>query len=161
MPSSTRLTGQNKGIRIDGEYLSQLSFANHIVLVANSTSKLQEMLQDIHVFSKRLRSSTSRFVLPSSIYEKAFESIELEPLFEGQKNQGIEEVYFLQNLYSKATSVLRLHKDSEKFKLEEKLRQGDNISPKLFTSCLQYAIINKINWAKQRHQDRRWILIPT
>ena len=30
--------------------------------------------------------------------------------------------------------------------LEEATRQGDNISPKLFTSCLQHAIINKINW---------------
>ena len=52
----------------------------------------------------------------------------------------------LRNLYSEAISVLRLHKDSEKFKLGRGARQGDNISPKLFTSCLQHAIINKINW---------------
>ena len=26
------------------------------------------------------------------------------------------------------------------------MRQGDNISPKLFTACLQDAIINQINW---------------
>ena len=26
------------------------------------------------------------------------------------------------------------------------MRQGDNISPKLFTACLQDVIINKINW---------------
>ena len=35
---------------------------------------------------------------------------------------------------------------SEKFKLKRGARQGDNISHKLFTSCLQYTIINKINW---------------
>ena len=52
----------------------------------------------------------------------------------------------LRNLYSKATSVLRLHKDSEKLKLGRRAKQGDNISPKLFTSCLQNAILNKINW---------------
>ena len=81
-------------------------------------------------------------------YEKAFDSIEFEPLFEGLKNQGIDEAYLniLQNLYSEATSVLLLHKNSEKFKLGRRARQGDNISPKLFTSCLQYTIINKINW---------------
>ena len=81
-------------------------------------------------------------------YEKAFDSIEFEPLFEGLKNQGIDEAHLkiLRNLYSEATSVLRLHKDSEKFKLGRGARQGDNISPKLFTSCLQHAIINKINW---------------
>ena len=52
----------------------------------------------------------------------------------------------LQNIYSEATSVPGLHKDSEKFKLGRGARQGDNIPPKLYTSCLQHAIINKINW---------------
>ena len=64
------------------------------------------------------------------------------------EENGVDEAYvnILRNLYSEATSVLRLHKDSEKFKLGRGARQGDNISPKLFTSCLQHAIINKINW---------------
>ena len=41
-------------------------------------------------------------------YEKAFNNTEFEPLFEGLKNQGIDEVYLniLRNLYSKAISVL-------------------------------------------------------
>ena len=51
-PSSTRSTGKTKGVRIDDEYLSHLIFADDIVLIANSTSKLQEMLQDIHDISK-------------------------------------------------------------------------------------------------------------
>ena len=81
-------------------------------------------------------------------YEKSFDSIEFEPLFEGLKNQGVDEAYLtiLRNLYSEATSFQRLHKDSENFKLWRGARQGDNISPKWFTSCLQHAIINKINW---------------
>ena len=84
-------------------------------------------------------------------YEKAFDSIEFEPLFEGLKNQGVDEAYLniLQNLYSEATSVLRLHKDSEKLVLRRGSRQGDNISPKLFTLCLQHAIINKTNWENE------------
>ena len=81
-------------------------------------------------------------------YEKAFDSIEFEPLFEGLKSQAVEEAYLniLRNLYNEATSVLRLHKDSEKFKLGRGARLGDNISPKLCTLCLQHAIINNINW---------------
>ena len=49
--------------------------------------------------------------------EKTFDSIEFEPLFEGLKKQSLDETYwnFLRNLYSEATSVLRLHKDSEQF----------------------------------------------
>ena len=43
---------ENKGVRIDGEHLSHLIFADDIVLIANSTSKLQDMLQDIHDISK-------------------------------------------------------------------------------------------------------------
>ena len=54
-------------------------------------------------------------------YEKAFDSIEFESLFEGLKNQGIDEacLNILRNLYNEATSVLRLHKDSENSILEE------------------------------------------
>ena len=52
-------------------------------------------------------------------YEKVFNSIEFESLFEELKNQGVEDLVYLnilRKLYSVATSVLQLH-DSEKFKL--------------------------------------------
>ena len=81
-------------------------------------------------------------------YEEAFDNVVFELLFEGLKTQGVDEAYLniLRNLYSEATSVSRLHNYSEKFKLRGGARQWDNISPKVFTSCLQYTIINKINW---------------
>ena len=49
-----KINWDNKSVRIDGEYLSHLIFADDIVLAANSTSKLQEMLHDIHDISKPL-----------------------------------------------------------------------------------------------------------
>ena len=74
--------------------------------------------------------------------------IEFNPLFESLENQGVEAAYItlLRDLYNGATSTLKLHRDSDKIKLQRGVRQGDNISPKLFTACLQDAIINKINW---------------
>ena len=63
-------------------------------------------------------------------------------------NQGVEAAYItlLRDLYNGATSTLKLHRDSDKISLQTGVRQGDNISSKLFTACLQDAIINKINW---------------
>ena len=43
---------ENKAVKIYSEHLSHLTFSDDIVLIANSTSKLQEMLQDIHDISK-------------------------------------------------------------------------------------------------------------
>ena len=70
------------------------------------------------------------------------------PLFESLENQGVEAAYItlLRDLYNGATSTLKLHRDRDKIKLQRGVRQGDNISPKLFTACLQDSIINKINW---------------
>ena len=51
MLSMARSTGKT-GIKIDGEYLSHLIFADDIELIAKSTSELQKMIQDIHETSK-------------------------------------------------------------------------------------------------------------
>ena len=66
----------------------------------------------------------------------------------GKKLLGANPAYItlLRDLYNGATSTLKLHRDSDKIKLHMGVRQRDNISPKLFTACLQDAIINKINW---------------
>ena len=81
-------------------------------------------------------------------YEKAFDSIEFNALFESLENQVVEAAYItlLRDLYNGAKSTLKLHRDSDKVKLQRGVTQGDDISPKLFTACLQDAIINKINW---------------
>ncbi|KAI8494200.1 hypothetical protein Bbelb_279600 [Branchiostoma belcheri] len=84
-------------------------------------------------------------------YEKAFDSFEFEPMFAALEHQGVDSeiITLLKDLYDGATSTLRLHKESEKIKLERGARQGDNISAKLFTACLQDAVVNKINWDKR------------
>ena len=92
-------------------------------------------------------------------YENSFDSTEFEPLFEGLNNQAVDEAFFniLQNLYSEATSVLRLHKNSEKFKLGRGDNRGDNISPKCHV-CNTPSSTRLTG--KQSCQDWRWVIIP-
>ena len=108
----------------------------------------------IHVVSQ-LQEKANEYKIPLCFafvdYEKAFDSIEFTPLFTALANQGVDPAYItiLRDLYSGATSTLKLHKDSNQISLERGARQGDNISPKLFTASLQDAIINKIDWEEK------------
>ncbi len=51
-----------------------------------------------------------------SHYEKAFDSIQFNPLFESLENQGVEAAYItlLRDIYTGATSTLKLHRDNDK-----------------------------------------------
>ena len=108
-------------------------------------------IDHIHVVSQ-LQEKANEYNIPLCFafvdYEKASDSIEFTPLFKALKNQGVDPAYInlICDLYNGATSTLKLHRDSDRIKLERGARQGDNISPKLFTACLQDAIINKIDW---------------
>ena len=78
-------------------------------------------------------------------YEKAFDSIEHFAIFEALRKININETYvqILENIYHKATA--RIHLDnlmSEQFNIKRGVRQGDPISPKLFTAAIE-AIFQK------------------
>ena len=85
-------------------------------------------------------------------HQKAFDSVEFTALFKALENQRVDQAYItiLRDLYNGATSVLKLHRDSDKIKLEKGATQGDNISPKIFTACLQDAIVKRIDWEAGR-----------
>ena len=73
-------------------------------------------------------------------YEKAFDSVEHFAIFEALRKINVKEDYvqILENIYDKATA--RIHIDgmeSEPFPIKRGVRQGDPISPKLFTSAIE------------------------
>lgn len=72
-------------------------------------------------------------------YEKAFDSVDIAAVLEALKDQGIEETYIrlLDDIYKGYTGRIILHKKSENFPIRKRVRQGDTISPKLFTAYLE------------------------
>ena len=73
-------------------------------------------------------------------YEKAFDSVEHFAIFETLLKIGVHPTYIkiLQNIYRDATARVHLDKHtSEPFPIERRVRQGDPISPKLFTEAIE------------------------
>ena len=80
-------------------------------------------------------------------YEKAFDSVKTSAILQALRNQGVEELYvkLFKDIYTECTATLQLHRNSEKIPIRKGVRQGDTISPKLFTACLE-EIFKKLNW---------------
>ena len=51
----------------------------------------------------------------------------------------------LKVLYTDSSVTVYLHKESEKIRIKRGVRQGDTISPKLFTATLEN-IFRRLNW---------------
>ena len=80
-------------------------------------------------------------------YEKAFDSVQTQAIFTSLQEQGIEDVYIeiLKDLYTDSSITVHLHKESEKIRIKRGVRQGDTISPNLFTATLE-SIFRRLNW---------------
>jgi endonuclease/exonuclease/phosphatase family metal-dependent hydrolase len=80
-------------------------------------------------------------------YSKAFDSISHKALWNALISQGVNRKYvdILQVLYSESKAVVRLERRGSSFDILRGVRQGDPISPKLFTALLE-EIFRKLDW---------------
>ena len=71
-------------------------------------------------------------------YEKAFDSVESKAILTSLERQGIDKGYIdaLAEIQNGASTVAMLHRESNEIPIRKGVRQGDTISPKLFTATL-------------------------
>lgn len=80
-------------------------------------------------------------------YEKAFDTIDQHKMLLALADCRIDHRYIalIENIYDTATACVRLHEDTSRFEVQRGVRQGDTISPKLFTAILEY-MCKQIDW---------------
>ena len=54
-------------------------------------------------------------------------------------------IEILKDIYTDSSVTVLLHKESEIIKIKKGVRQGDTVSPKLFTATLEI-IFRRFNW---------------
>ena len=66
----------------------------------------------------------------------------------------------IQNIYENDALIIRLHKNTSEIRIARGVRQGDTISPKLFTVSLE-STFRRTNWEGGRGKHRRGISKPS
>ncbi|KAK6743844.1 hypothetical protein RB195_010880 [Necator americanus] len=88
-------------------------------------------------------------------YEKAFDSVETNAVLPALVDQGVDASYVrtLANCYDRCTTRIQLFHCPLTIPVGKEVRQGDTISPKLFTAALQ-CIMKSLSW-----EERAYVLM--
>ena len=72
-------------------------------------------------------------------YEKAFDSIKHASVFEALRKHGVPNkiINTIKDTYENGTAQIRTEKISDKIRIEKGVRQGDTLSPVLFTAAIE------------------------
>jgi len=97
-----------------------------------------------HIFAlKQTIERSNEYELPLCLafidYEKAFDSSKHKAIFEALQVQGVSKHYIeiIKNIYANASATIHNDTDTTEIKILKGVRQGETISPKLFTAGLQ------------------------
>ncbi|XGW34167.1 hypothetical protein V3C99_018187 [Haemonchus contortus] len=96
----------------------------------------------------RLIERSREYRLPLALlfvdYKKAFDSVEINAVSNALAQARVDPAYvhLLEQCLSNTSTSIQLFERKLKIPVEKRVRQGDTISPELFTAALQYAMLN-------------------
>ncbi|CAH2085229.1 unnamed protein product [Euphydryas editha] len=103
-------------------------------------------LDHIHVV-KQVIEKSKEFNMPLYCcfvdYSKAFDSLEHGKIWQALKNQGIEHKYI--RIIRNSSAKIKLEREGSEIRIERGVRQGDPLSPKLFSAVLE-EIFKILKW---------------
>ena len=104
-------------------------------------------LQTVNQIMEKTREYNLELYIAFIDFAKAFDSVEHPSVLEALFEQGIERKYvrLLAKIYSNTQAKIRTDQVGLSFALQRGVRQGDPMSPKLFT-CLLEHIFRQLDW---------------
>ncbi|CAB3228197.1 unnamed protein product [Arctia plantaginis] len=107
-------------------------------------------IEHIHVLRQVLqkyREYKKTYYIGFVDFHKAFDSLEHKYIWKALKCQGVQMKYIriLNIIYSGSTAQVKLETTGEPFPVQRGVRQGDPVSPKLFTAVLEM-IFRNLEW---------------
>jgi hypothetical protein len=101
---------------------------------------IKQIIEKFHEYNKH-------YYIAFVDYNKAFDSLKHSEIWKSLNEQGVPHKYIriIMQLYKHNTAKIKLERIGEEFEIKKGVRQGDPLSPKIFTAVLE-TVFRRLNW---------------